>query len=110
MVGLRMTQPCFHSDLLIKGWHRKVKTRLFLANLRDHYEDLAKLQSFIDPNNTTSTVIDSWAFDYISTAYMRPLSEAFDEDGSGAITIYEVNEFVRALPTTIKWRYSSLSS
>ena len=85
-----------------QGWRRRVKTRIFVSNLRAYFEDLAKSK---DTSTAASTLVDSWAFSYISHTYLRPIMEAFDADGSGSITIFEVNDFMGTLPPTIDWRF-----
>ena len=47
---------------------------------------------------------DQWAFQYINLSYLQPIMEAFDDDGSGYITVSEVNHFVDAMPSSIGWR------
>lgn len=46
---------------------------------------------------------DAWALSYLNPANAQTLSEAFDEDASGFITIREVNEFISSKPDG--WRY-----
>ena len=48
---------------------------------------------------------DEWAFQYINIVYLQPIMEAFDDDGTGYITISEINKFVSMLPRSINWRY-----
>ena len=93
--------------ILYQGWRRNVKARLFVMTLRDNYSDV--------PTSPTSAVHtaastlpeeskDGWALDYINVTYLQPIMEAFDDDGSGYVTIAEVNRFVDALPSEIGWR------
>lgn len=49
--------------------------------------------------------LDDWAFQYISLAWLQPIMEAFDDDGSGYITVAEINKFTEAMPASLKWRY-----
>ena len=52
---------------------------------------------------------DDWALDYISITYIQQIMEAFDDDGSGYITVSEVNKFTDAIPTGVDWTYVSPS-
>lgn len=52
---------------------------------------------------------DEWSFEYININYLQSIMEAFDDDGSGHITITEVNQFTEALPPSIQWRYVPIS-
>ncbi|KAK7678018.1 hypothetical protein QCA50_018958 [Cerrena zonata] len=46
---------------------------------------------------------DDWAYHYISLAWLQPIMEAFDDDGSGYITVTEVNRFSESMPKELKW-------
>lgn len=46
---------------------------------------------------------DDWAYHYISLAWLQPIMEAFDDDGSGYITVTEVNRFTETMPKDLKW-------
>ena len=46
---------------------------------------------------------DDWAYHYISVAWLQPIMEAFDDDGSGYITVTEVNRFTETMPKDLKW-------
>lgn len=45
---------------------------------------------------------DEWALKYINIRRLQAISEAFDDDGSGFVTIAEVNELTRSCPED--WR------
>ncbi|KAJ3543517.1 hypothetical protein NM688_g5844 [Phlebia brevispora] len=90
------------------SWRRNVKARLFVMTLRDNYSDIPTRTSEAvaaalgrDPNDAQHT--DEWAFQYINVSYLQPIMEAFDDDGSGYVTISEVNRLVDALPPSINW-------
>ena len=92
-----------------QGWRRNVKTRLFVMTLRDNYSDIPTHASAVVTHalgNATAgnSHKDDWAFEYINVTYLQPIMEAFDDDGSGYVTITEVNRFVDALPAEIEWR------
>ncbi|PPQ77943.1 hypothetical protein CVT25_015418 [Psilocybe cyanescens] len=41
---------------------------------------------------------DEWVLEYIDVAYVQPIVEAMDEDGSGFISVQEANKFALARP------------
>ena len=45
---------------------------------------------------------DEWALEWINTVRLQAIMEAFDDDGSGLITIAEVNHFTASCPKD--WR------
>ena len=78
--------------------------------LRDNFSDIptrtsTAVANALGKNPKETQRSDEWAFEYISITYLQPIMEAFDDDGSGYITVTEVNRFVDALPTSINWRY-----
>lgn len=48
---------------------------------------------------------DEWALPYIDIKWLQPIVESFDEDGSGYVTIAEINNFTQSRPTELGWRY-----
>ena len=45
---------------------------------------------------------DRWALDWIDISRLQAISEAFDDDASGFVTISEVNQLTSSRP--IEWR------
>jgi len=41
---------------------------------------------------------DEWALEYLTVTRLQAISEAFDDDASGFITVQEVNSFTTARP------------
>lgn len=41
---------------------------------------------------------DKWALAYINAAYVQPILEAVDDDGTGFVSVKEVNTFVSERP------------
>ncbi|KAF8149382.1 hypothetical protein B0H34DRAFT_785385 [Crassisporium funariophilum] len=101
------------------GWKGSVKARHFVLALHDHYTDKlskagssdtptvdrgsqASLPSPRPPRSTTSLFFkrldDRWALAYINAAYVQPILEAVDDDGTGFVSIKEVNTFVATRP------------
>ena len=112
--------PSLCSRCVWQGWRRNVKARLFVMTLRDNFSETPTRTSAAvatalgkDPNDPQRT--DDWALAYISITHLQPIMEAFDDDGSGYITVTEVNRFIDALPPSIHWRcvisnFSTLSA
>ena len=50
---------------------------------------------------------DEWALDWINLSRMQAIAEAFDDDGSGFVTVAEVNQFTasRTHPKDLEWRW-----
>ncbi|KAJ3506012.1 hypothetical protein NLJ89_g7110 [Agrocybe chaxingu] len=103
------------------GWKGSVKARHFVLALHDYYTDkLSKHNSdppTVDrgslavmpppprqPRSAQSAVFnmrrqdDKWALAYINAAYVQPILEAVDDDGTGFVSVKEVNTFVASRP------------
>ncbi|KAG6872961.1 hypothetical protein C0995_004715 [Termitomyces sp. Mi166 len=100
------------------GWKNTVKARHFVLALRDFYlyshsrtrqtplsSPAAVPPSPVDlphtePRSDTSEIHtkDKWARSYINISYLQAISESIDDDGSGLITIQEVNNFTEMRP------------
>lgn len=52
----------------------------------------------------TSNGEDGWALAYVGPQWQQRIMEAIDDDGSGEITIVELNRFTDELPSDLKWR------
>jgi hypothetical protein len=75
--------------------------------LRDYYVE--KLDSEAPDVRGLGTVTadspqnpDAWAIKFIDVTRLQPISETFDDDASGFITIKELNHFTRSRP--VDWR------
>jgi len=93
----------------MKGWHASAKTRHFVTALRDYYQDKYnttrqnETASAVPPTPVSAIAKhDEWALDYISITRLHAISEAFDDDASGFITVREVNQFTTSRP--LEWR------
>ncbi|TFK63633.1 hypothetical protein BDN72DRAFT_308713 [Pluteus cervinus] len=73
------------------GWKGSVKARHFVLALHDHYSDARAGQ---DP----SSMVDGWALEYVNVAYVQPILEAVDDDGTGFVSVKEVNAFTNSAP------------
>ena len=54
-------------------------------------------------NSRGAANLDEWALEYININWVRKFMEAFDGDGSGFVTIKEVNDFTRSRPQDWRW-------
>ncbi|KAG6824031.1 hypothetical protein H0H92_008223, partial [Tricholoma furcatifolium] len=113
-----------HERIVDEGWKMSVKARNFVVreyyisglhlNLERKTEEQV-VQTSPGPNLQVPDVIDTesnitnvlpavshindvWAYEYINVSYLQPISEAIDDDGSGLITINEINDFTRSCP------------
>lgn len=112
---------------LPQGLRTNVDAKVFILTFRDHYQDdhsdpPTQNPSFANENNEAWSLPLSTTFDqpnpampydlnarlleYIDVAHVGSIVEAVDTDGSGFISIKEINTFVRARPK--EWRYSSI--
>jgi hypothetical protein len=96
------------------GWKGSVKARTFVLNLHDYYADqrngistpLIDQMALPSPMSARSSwlpspkgeIDDGWALEYINAAYVQSILEAVDDDGTGFISIKEVNTFVEERP------------
>ncbi len=90
---------------LLQGWRRNVEANLFVTTLRDHFREKLDVCGHFPQEAGYSLQLDDWALEYIDIRYLQQLKEALDEDGSGYITISEVNRFANSQPQNLGWRY-----
>jgi len=50
-----------------------------------------------------SAVDDKWALEYISVSRVQPILEAFDDDGTGFVSLREANVFTTSRPKDWTW-------
>ncbi|KAF7350869.1 Protein kinase domain-containing protein [Mycena sanguinolenta] len=114
-VHTRVKHPDLKSLWEQQGWKGSVDARDFVLAINDYYAN--KFHS--TPSPPPSVVgtpgmhpepvkpqDDSWALAYINVAHLQPLLDVIDTDGTGLISINEVNSFVRLRPhdcSLIKW-------
>jgi len=90
----RIIDPDIYTVWKEMGWHGSVKARQFVVALRDYFTDKwAKPMKEGDPRRE-----DEWALVYLDASKVQPISEAFDDDASGFVTISEVNAFRMSRP------------
>lgn len=72
--------------------------------LRDHFKDQVDFVSSSAEAPSTVARRDEWTNEFIELLYVQRIKEAFDEDGSGFVTIQEVNRFIDMQPVMLGWR------
>ena len=96
-------------DSVNQRWRGRVNGHHFVVALRSYYrEKLDKLKSAKNSARPTAATgklsyQDESTLEYINTARVQAVIEAFDDDASGFITLAEVNTFTNACPEN--WRY-----
>jgi hypothetical protein len=77
--------------------------------LRDYFhekwDDTGVVESLSSPLTPFGPKIDSkdeWALAYLNVLRIQPISEAFDDDASGFVSVTEVNNFTSQRP--LDWR------
>ncbi|KAF7341977.1 hypothetical protein MVEN_01784700 [Mycena venus] len=92
-----------HSIWKEMGWRGSVKSRHFVMALRDHFQEESSHKKAAEgnPEDHTAMVVektDAWTLEYINVVYLQAISEAFDDDASGFVTVAEVNTFTTMRP------------
>ncbi|KAH9942449.1 uncharacterized protein BXZ73DRAFT_88023 [Epithele typhae] len=87
-------------------WPGHVKARQFVLALKDYYAQQSEKNEHGKLEEEKKARIvneDHWAFEWITVNRLQAISEAFDDDASGYITIAEINHFTSSRPEG--WRY-----
>ncbi|KAJ7578160.1 hypothetical protein C8J56DRAFT_797697, partial [Mycena floridula] len=98
------------------GWKGSVKARHFVLALHDYFTEKFEQpniqQSSVDSKGRNWNLVakkpkdDRWTLAYINVSHVQPILEAFDDDGTGFISVKEVNDFVLSKPhgwTLLNW-------
>ena len=108
---MRFTSRTGNRSGLLQRWRGSVKDRHFVLALREYFREKLDLLKKADESDSPSTPShrvseeDEWSMEYIHITRVQPIIEAFDDDGSGFITVQEVNAFTTARPKN--WRYAA---
>ncbi|KAN0140973.1 hypothetical protein V8E53_001417 [Lactarius tabidus] len=99
----RIRDRTMHEIWSDMGWRGNVKARHFVLALRDYYVEKLAGEAEGDPVMCPALLdtpqnLDAWAIKFIDVKRLRPISEAFDDDASGFITISEMNRFTISRP------------
>ncbi|KAJ6515406.1 hypothetical protein C8R45DRAFT_208195 [Mycena sanguinolenta] len=89
----KIVDPDVHEVWKDMGWRGSVKSRYFVMALRDHYQEGGE-----DGGAKANKGEDDWALLYLTVSRLQPISEAFDDDASGFVTVNEANTFTAARP------------
>ncbi|KAJ7668060.1 hypothetical protein B0H17DRAFT_1336028 [Mycena rosella] len=101
----RILDPDVHMVWKDMGWRGSVKVRHFVMALRDHFQEDHK-RTDGQPQGLHDHVVDKadeWALEYIDVVRLQQISEAFDDDNSGFVTVAEVNAFTSDSMRPLKW-------
>ncbi|KAJ3833971.1 hypothetical protein F5878DRAFT_645514 [Lentinula raphanica] len=97
----------------VNAWKNSVKARHFVLALQEFYQDSSAnprfLMSSTSPTSSHSEIdkenkavhvpeVDQWAINYLDISHVQSILEAIDDDGTGFITIKEVNKFALSRP------------
>ncbi|KAH8102306.1 hypothetical protein BXZ70DRAFT_891052, partial [Cristinia sonorae] len=100
----RIRHPALREIWREMAWKRNVKVKLFVLTLRDHFrEQRQDVKSPALPNDDDNQGSDDWAFEFLGLNYLQPVIDAFDEDGSGYVTVTEINRLTESLPPELNW-------
>ncbi|KAF5348112.1 hypothetical protein D9756_010769 [Leucocoprinus leucothites] len=129
-IGSGVHDQVLHADLQylwkVMRWNGSVRAIRFAHGLRDYftgqfriarsrevaspaspYDDAISNQAQILPDTGPEALVrDEWARDYLHVAYLQPILEAIDDDGTGFISIKEANTFAAQVPAgwnLLKW-------
>ncbi|KAJ7031624.1 hypothetical protein C8F04DRAFT_1110026 [Mycena alexandri] len=97
----KIIDPNVHIIWKEMGWRGSVKARHFVMALRDHFQEDHPQHTDGDENDHAAIAIDKedeWALEYISILRLQAISEAWDDDASGFVTVAEVNTFTTMRP------------
>lgn len=67
----------------------------------EHLTALVKGEA-VAPPPPQSKDEDQWALQYLNLLHLQPIMEAFDDDGTGFVSVMEVNTFTTSRPKD--WR------
>ncbi|KAF7292837.1 VPS13 domain-containing protein [Mycena indigotica] len=99
--GDRIIDPNVHAVWKEMGWKGSVKTRHLVMALRDHFQEDRKNHHSANNDEESIPLLaaeDEWTLEYIDVVHLQAISEAFDGDASGFVTVAEVNAFTMARP------------
>lgn len=66
--------------------------------LRDYYQEGGESSDHSGAKPDTKHSADDWALTYLTVARLQSISEAFDDDASGFVTVAEANQFTTSRP------------
>ncbi|KAL6302032.1 hypothetical protein BKA93DRAFT_737677 [Sparassis latifolia] len=96
----KIKDPTVYTIWKDMGWRGSVKTRHFVLALHDYYHEVMEERKD-DPQYEEDRKRlrgDEWALEWIQVSRLQLVSEAFDDDASGFITIAEANKMTTSRP------------
>ncbi|KAK6981220.1 hypothetical protein R3P38DRAFT_2664248 [Favolaschia claudopus] len=90
----KIIDPDVHKIWKEMGWRGSVKSRHFVMALRDYYQEGTEDSDAAAAKRGA----DDWALEYLNVSRLQSISEAFDDDASGFITVAEANTFTAGRP------------
>ncbi|KAF7361998.1 hypothetical protein MVEN_00545000 [Mycena venus] len=97
----KIIDPDVHKIWKEMGWRGSVKARHFMMALRDYYHENAEDSDGAAGASSGKKRPDDWALAYLNVSRLQAISEAFDDDASGFVTVAEANTFTTSRP--IEW-------
>ncbi|KAJ7901712.1 hypothetical protein B0H14DRAFT_1250148 [Mycena olivaceomarginata] len=97
----KVIDPDVHKIWKEMGWRGSVKSRHFVMALRDYYQENAEDSDAAAGAAPGKKRPDDWALAYLNVSRLQSISEAFDDDASGFVTVAEANTFTTSRP--IDW-------
>nr|GAT44760.1 predicted protein [Mycena chlorophos] len=102
----QITDPDIRAIWEQMGWRSSVKARHFVMAIRDYFQqqskrakqEMAQVDAAIK-SDSSLIIEDEWALEFIDISHLQAISEAFDDDASGFVTLTEVNTFTGNQPT-----------
>ncbi|KAJ7771114.1 hypothetical protein DFH07DRAFT_241844 [Mycena maculata] len=91
----RILDPDVHKIWKDNAWKHSIKSRYFIMTLRDLYTERGDSPDSSAPQTDSA---DDWALTYLSVSRLQSISEAFDDDASGFVTVAEANTFTSSRP------------
>ncbi|KAH9917244.1 uncharacterized protein B0H18DRAFT_40293 [Fomitopsis serialis] len=96
----RILDKDIHAIWKDMGWRGSVKSRHFVLALHDFYHDRAaertRNKAAFEAAHTPDP--DAWTLGLIDVKRLQSISEAFDDDASGFVTVFEANRFTSSRP------------
>ncbi|OSD05610.1 hypothetical protein PYCCODRAFT_1464963 [Trametes coccinea BRFM310] len=100
---LKVNDPELREVWQNMNWRANVQVELLIMTIRDHYREIIDKARLVSGDAKSSLVKEDWTLRYLSRAWLDPLSEAFDLDASGYVTILEVNHLMQLRPSELNW-------
>ncbi|KAJ7129233.1 hypothetical protein C8R44DRAFT_776236 [Mycena epipterygia] len=94
----RIIDPDVHKIWKEMGWRGSIKSRYFVMALRDYYQEGGESSDHSGAKTDTKRSADDWALTYLTVGRLQSISEAFDDDASGFVTVAEANQFTTSRP------------